>query len=824
MNKDEIKEIVKQMTLEEKASLASGKDFWQSKAVERLGIPSVYFSDGPNGLRKQEAAADHLGLNESVKSTCFPTSVTMASSWDTDVCYKVGEALGKEATALKVGMLLGPGTNIKRSPLCGRNFEYYSEDPYLAGKCAASMIRGIQENAASACVKHFAANNQETGRMYVDSVMDERTLREIYLTPFEIAVKEGKAKAVMSSYNRLNGVYANENEHLLCDILRGEWGFDGVVVTDWGGCNDRVDGYICGNEIEMPGNNGESDEEIVAAVKEGRLSEEILNKNVERFLTFVYDVQEKLAHTDKDNYDQAMHHAIAEDASRGAMVLLKNDGTLPINKEEKVCFIGDFAKNARYQGGGSSHVNPTRLENVIDNITPDDPITFTGYAKGFDQYGKKSKKLVKEAVELLKKSDKCVLFMGLDDVTESEGKDRENMKIPENQLELLAELKKTGKPIAVVLSCGAPVETDWDKDVNALMCVYLTGQAGAQAILDNLMGVTNPCGKLAETFPVKLEDNPSYNYYLKNEMTAEYREGIFVGYRYYDKAGVQPKYPFGHGLSYTTFEYSDLQVTGSGISITLTNTGTRDGAEVVQMYVGTVNSKVFRPVKELKGFKKVYLKAGESKKVIIPFDEYTFRWYNVKTERWEVEDCKYTIYVASSSKDIRLTAEYTAINGIKAETDYSADTLAEYYEGNVKNVSDDAFEELIEREIPDGNVKFIKKKRIKVDRNTPVIHLKYAKGWTGRAFAGVIVFAEKFLRKIGKTATANVLKIGPYYMPVRGISRQSGGMLSIGQVDGLIIMFNGKFFKGLSKFFKEGKIKKNKAKERKKAEESKEGA
>ncbi len=813
MNAEEIKKLVSQMTLEEKASLASGKDFWQSKAVERLGIPSIYFSDGPHGLRKQEAAADHLGLNESVKSTCFPTAITMASAWDENLYYTVGQALGKEATALDVGVLLGPGTNIKRSPLCGRNFEYYSEDPYLSGKCAAGLIKGIQEYAASACVKHFACNNQETGRMYTDSVMDERTLREIYLTPFEIAVKEGNVHTIMSSYNKLNGIYANENPHLLCDILRDEWGYDGVVLTDWGGCNDRVAGYKCGNEIEMPTTGGESDAEIVAAVKEGRLDESVLDANCERFLKLVFSVQDVLSKSDK-SCDKAEHHVFAQKASEGSMVLLKNDGALPLNKTEKVCFIGDFAKKARYQGGGSSCVNPTKLENVVDNIDESDPINFIGYARGFDQYGKRSKKLVKEAVELAEKSEKIVLFLGLDDVTESEGKDREDMKLPANQLELLQELKALGKPIVIVLSCGSPVETDWDKDANALLCVYLTGQAGAQAILDNLMGVTNPSGKLVETFPHKLEDTPAYNYYLKKEMTAEYREGIYVGYRYYDKAGVEPKYPFGYGLSYTSFKYSDLNVSSEGVSFTIENVGDRDGAEIAQLYIGAKDSKVFRPVKELKGFKKVFIKAGESVNVQIPFDEYTFRWFNVKTNKWEIEDCEYSVLIGASSRDIRLEGAIRPEGGIAADTDYDENVLAAYYSGQVANVDDAAFEAILGREIPDGDLKFIndKKTRIEVDYNTAVIQLRYAKGWTGRAFAWGISFGEKFLRAIGKRSLANVLKIGPYYMPVRGLSRLTGGMITMAQLDGLITMFNGHFFKGLGQFFKGGK--KNKAEEK----------
>ncbi len=817
MTTEEIKNLVAQMTLEEKASLASGKDFWQSKGIERLGIPSIYFADGPHGLRKQEADADHLGLNESVKSTCFPTAVTLASAWDEDLYRSVGEALGKEAAALSVGVLLGPGTNIKRSPLCGRNFEYFSEDPYLAGKCASGMIRGVQQYTASACVKHFAVNSQETGRMYVDAVLDERTLREIYLTPFEMAVKEGGVKTVMSSYNKINGTYANENAHLLVDILRKEWGFDGVALTDWGGCNDRVAGYLCGNEIEMPGNNGETDEEIIAAVKEGRLSEEVLNANVESFLRLVFAVEEKLAN--KVECDKQGHHVLAEQASKGASVLLKNDGALPIQPQEKVCFIGDFVKRARYQGGGSSCVNPTKLETVLDNIDSSDPLQFVGYAKGFDQYGKSSKKLIKQAVKLLEESDKGVLFLGLDDVTESEGKDRENMRLPENQLRLLAALQKTGKPIVVVLSCGSPVETEWDEGVNALLCVYLTGQAGAQAIIDTLTGRANPCGKLAETFPKTLADTPVNNVYLKKEMTAEHREGIFVGYRYYDKAGIQPKYPFGYGLSYTKFAYSNLEIMPTGVRFTLSNIGDADGAEVAQMYIGAKDSKVFRAVRELKGFKKVFLKAGESAIVDIPFDEYSFRWFNVKHNAWEIEDCDYTVEVGGSSRDLPLCGIFRPQGGVEVETDYDKELLSAYYTGKVAEVTDEEFTCLLGRELPSGDLPFIKKKRIVVDYNTSVYQLRYARGWTGRIFAWGISFAEKFLRKIGKRKLANVLKIGPYYMPVRGLSRLTGGMMSMGQLDGLIIMFNGKFFKGFGKFLKEGRIKKKKNKAKKVAKE-----
>ncbi len=827
MTKEQIKQIVSQLTLEEKAALSSGKNFWQSVDIERLGIPNIFFSDGPNGLRKQSIdAADNLGLNESRKSTCFPTSVTTASSWDESMCENIGRALGREATALDVGVLLGPGTNIKRDPLCGRNFEYLSEDPYLAGKCVSGLIRGIQEFAASACVKHFALNNQETGRMYVDSVVDERAMREIYLTPFEMAVKQGDVHTIMSSYNRLNGEYTNENKHLLVDILRNEWGYEGVVLTDWGGDNDRVQAAMCGNEIEMPTSDGYSINAIIEAVNAGVLDMATLDANTERLLTLAFKTKEVLDNGDK-TYDVEQNHNFAYEAAKGSMVLLKNDGALPLNPTEKVCFIGDFAKKARYQGGGSACVNPTKLDNVIDVIGPEDPINFIGYAQGFDQYGKKSKKLVKEAIALAQQAEKIVFFIGLDDVTESEGKDRDDMKIPTNQLELLAELKKLGKPIVCVLSCGSPVETDWDEDINALLCVYLTGQAGAQAILDNLMGKVNPSGKLAETFPVRYEDTPAANYYLKNEMTAEYRESVFVGYRYYEKAGVAPKYPFGFGLSYTTFAYSDLQVNENGVTFTLTNTGAVDGAEVAQMYVGAVGSKVFRPVKELKGFTKVFLKAGESKQVEIPFDEYTFRYFNVKANEWQIEDCDYNVMVGSSSANMLLTASYKPEGGVSAEGVYDEAALANYFAGDIKNVPDDQFELLLGRPIPDPDLKFINKKktRIIVDYNTSVLQLRYAKGWTGRAFSWGVRFGEKLFRKMGNHKMANLLKIGPYYLPIRGMNRMSGGALDMNQVDGLVIMFNGKFFKGLGHFLKatsqRGKAKKAAAKAAKAAEEAK---
>ncbi len=800
MNDWEIEKIVSQLTLEEKASLSSGKDFWQSQEIARLNIPSVYFADGPHGLRKQEAEADHLGLNESVKSTCFPTAVTLASTWNLPLIERVGEALGKEARALNVGVLLGPGVNVKRSPLCGRNFEYFSEDCYLSGKCGSSLVRGIQNYAPAACVKHYACNNQETARMYVDAIVDERTLREIYLTPFEMTVKEGGARTVMSAYNKVNGVYANENPHLMVEILRDEWGFDGVVVTDWGGCNSRVEGAKCYNEIEMPTTGGESNAELVAAAQSGELSESVLDKNCTRLLKLAFSAQEQLK--GRHTYDKRAHHRLAREAAAEGAVLLKNDGALPLKRGERVCVIGDFAQFPREQGGGSSHVNPTRLESVLDCLEGEKYCKFTGFERGFHRYGRRSKRLIKRAVKLLDSAEKAIVFLGLDDVTESEGMDRADLRLPQNQIELLCALKKANKPLVVVLSCGSPVETDWDVNANALLLCYLTGQAGGSTILDCLTGRVNPSGKLAETFPVKLSDTPAYRYYCKHELTAEYREALFVGYRHYDGAGLPVKYPFGFGLSYTQFDYSNLTVTNGGVEFSLKNAGRYAGAEVVQLYVGAKNSRIFRAKRELKGFQKVFLNVGEEVRVHIPFDEYTFRFYNVKNNRWEVEDCEYELSVASSSRDIRLVANYRPANGMKADTDYDREILEPYYLGRADSVRKDTFEALLGRKVPSGEIPFDEKNRITVGYNTPIHLLKYARGWTGRAFAGSISFTERWLRRLGKRKMANVLRIGPYDMPVRGLSRLTGGAFTMRQLDGLIAMFNGSFFHGLKMVIK----------------------
>lgn len=811
-------DLISKMTLEEKASLMSGKDFWQTMDVERLGIPNMFLADGPHGIRKQMAAADHLGLNESYKSTCFPTAVTMANSWNDELGEAMAQCLGREALMQKVNVLLGPGTNMKRSPLCGRNFEYFSEDPYLAGRMASAYVRGIQSNGIASCIKHYAANNQEESRMTMDSVLDERTLREIYLPAFEMAVKQGGVKVVMSSYNRINGEYANESIHLMREILRDNFGFDGVVVTDWGGSNDRVEGLKAGNELEMPTTGGETNQEIVDAVKEGKIQESLLDECVDRLLDLVFTTNETLQNNSPER-DIEAHHEIAVRAAEEAIVLLKNDnGALPLKEGASVAVIGDFAENPRYQGAGSSVVNPTKLDNTLALLS-EYPVQSVGFEKGFDRYGKKKKGLVKKAVRLAEKADTVLVYLGLDEVTESEGMDRKNMRIPENQRALLAALKKTGKTIVTVLSCGSAVEVDFDADTDALLYAALSGQGGARAVLNVLTGKVNPSGKLSETYPLRYEDTPSASHFPGLEATVEYREGLFIGYRYYDTVNAPVKYPFGYGLSYTKFEYSDMKADDKGVTFTLKNVGGVAGKEVAQMYVSAVNGEVFRPKKELKGFKKVYLEPGEEKQVHIPFDEYTFRYFNVDTNKWEVEGCDYNIIVGASVADEKLSAKIS-VQGTDAKCPYDAAKLPSYYSGKAADVSDAEFETLLGRPIPDPRLKFYKKKRIVVDYNTTVKNLRYSRGWAGRFFAWGIRFGIKFLRGIGQRMTSNVLIMGVFYQPMRGLSRMTGGAISFPQLDGMIMMFNGHFFKGVHKFFKEGRKRKKAAKLAKKAQKA----
>ena len=797
------KNIIAKMSIDEKAALMSGKDFWTTVNIDHLGIPSIFLSDGPHGLRKQALSTDHLGLNVGIPSTCFPTSATVANSWDPTLGEEMAKYLGKEAVALKVHVLLGPGTNIKRNPLCGRNFEYFSEDPLLAGKMSAAYIRGIQSNGISACLKHFAANNQEFRRMAINSIIDERTLREIYLKPFEIGIKEGNLKALMSSYNMVNGFYTNENIHLMKDILRDEWGFEGVVVTDWGGSNDHIKGLIAGNSLEMPSNSFQTSKEILEAIKNKDIDEAVLDENVDRLLTLIFDTDKAIVNNDI-SFDVENHHLFAQRVAEESMVLLKNENDLlPLNKIDKIAVIGDFAQKPRYQGAGSSIVNPTKLDNTVSVINEYE-INYVGFEPGYKRYGKKSNKLINRALKLAKKADVILLYLGLDEFSEVEGMDRKNMKIPANQLELFNRLNNLNKKIVIVLSCGSAIEMDFADSANAILHTYLSGQAGAKAVLNVLTGRVNPNGKLSETIPYKYEDTPNSKIFPGKELTAEYREGLFVGYRYYDSVNIKPRYPFGYGMSYTNFDYSDLKASKDEACFKITNTGKVGGKEIAQVYVRAINSKVYRPNKELKGFIKLEIKVGETIEARVKLGEKAFEFFNPDTNKWEIEKLTYEVIVAASSQDERLK-ERIMIDGVDLEPRVNLAEIPSYKNGEIRDVDTKEFAKILNRDVPKSTFNFYKKHRLVIDYNTTVEQLRYSKRWIGRAFSAGVRFSIKFFKFIGKRESANILEMGVIHLPIRGLSRMSGGAINWGQLDGLIMMFNGNFFKGLSKFFKEKK-------------------
>ena len=780
-------DIIKQMTLEEKCYLFSGKDFWQTRSLERLGVPNMTLSDGPHGIRKQAGEGDQLGLNPSLPATCYPTAATVANSWDPALGEEIGAHLGAEAASQGVGVVLGPGLNVKRSPFCGRNFEYFSEDPYLAGKMAASYIRGIQKNGVSACPKHFAANSQELRRMASDSVMDERTLREIYLTGFEIAVKEGHAKSIMSSYNRINGTYANENGHLLQEILRDEWGFDGFVVSDWGGSNDHVEGVRAGSHLEMPTTGGDSDPELIDAVKAGRLSEELLDRRVDELLDVILSVTRAVKPLEGKPFDIDAHHAMAARASEQSIVLLKNEGNiLPLKKGVKVAVIGEFAQKARYQGAGSSVVNPTKLDNAMDVIKNFD-LDVVGFEPGYPRSGKGDPAMRAQAVELAKKADVVLLYIGLDEISEAEGLDRSHMKLAQSQVDLIEAVSAANPNVVAVMSAGSAVEMPWLPKVKALVHGYLCGQAGAASVLKAIVGQVNPSGKLAESYPVRYEDVSSAPYFPAKERTAEYREGLFVGYRYFQSANVPVLFPFGFGLSYTSFEYSDLTVTDKEATFTLKNTGSMDGAEVAQLYVSKPDGEVFRPARELKGFAKVFLKAGESKKVTIPLDDKAFRYFNVDTNKFEVEGGEYQILIGASCADIKLSGA-VSVQGTGAKSPYNKEKFAKYFSGDIKSISDAEFEALLGRPIPDGHWSGT------LEMNDALCQMYYAK-------SGLARFAYKILtnliNKSIEKGEPNLNLLFNYNMPFRAIAKMTGGICTMEMAEGILTIVNGHFFKGL---------------------------
>lgn len=670
----DVEKVLEEMTLEEKAQMCSGRDFWHTQNVDRLGVPSVMMCDGPNGLRKQLGEGDHLGINESIETVCYPTASAFAASFDTELLKELGKELGDECQAEHVGMLLGPGVNMKRSPLCGRNFEYFSEDPYLAGKLAASYIQGLQETGTAACVKHFAGNNQETRRLSGSSQIDERTFHEIYLPAFERAVKEGKVRSVMCAYNAVNDVFCAENKKLIKETLRERWGFDGFVVTDWGAVKDRVKGLEAGVDLEMPGSTTGKTKKIMEAVENGSLDVAVLDEAVRNVLRFVRDSVEN----QKENaeFDRAAAHKRSAEFAKECAVLLKNEGVLPIPKNKKAAFIGEFAAVPRYQGAGSSHINvkdPTGAADCTDGLQ-------VTYARGYDSQSEAvDGALLKEAADIAKEAEYAVVFAGLPEAFETEGCDRECLSIPENQNALIHAVAKVQKNTVVVLHGGSVMELPWADEVAAILCMHLGGDGVGSAAVELLFGDANPSGKLAETWPLKLEDNPSYLNFPGEKGKVEYHEGIYIGYRYYDKKKMKVQFPFGHGLSYTTFAYSDLKLSHEKltnhdcltVSCKVKNTGDRIGKEAVQLYVGVKESAVRRAIRELKGFKKVTLMPGEEKEVEFTLEPGTFAYYEPKIHDWFTESGTVEISIGASSRDIRLSKQVPMVSDMELPVSFT---------------------------------------------------------------------------------------------------------------------------------------------------------
>lgn len=791
----DIEKVLSELTLEEKAGLCSGGDFWHTKGVKRLGIPPLMLTDGPHGLRKQIGSADNLGIGCSVPSTCFPAACCTANSWDPGLLRGMGEALGEEARSERVSALLGPGLNIKRSPLCGRNFEYFSEDPCLAGKLAAGLVEGIQSRGVGACLKHFAANSQEKGRLISDSVIDERALREIYLAGFETAVRESRPWTVMCSYNQVNGVYASENRKLLTQILREEWGSDGLVVTDWGAANDRVAGLAAGEDLEMPYSGGDNDAKIVAAVRSGKLTEEQLDRAVRRVLELIERSLPALR--DRRGYSPHEHHKLARRIAAESMVLLRNGGALPLKRDRSLALIGAFARKPRYQGAGSSMIAPILLDTVYDMLQAE-KIEFT-YAEGYRlDSAAPDEKLTEEAVRAALNAEQTVVLAGLPDGYESEGFDRAGLGLPECQNRLIERLAEVcGSRLTVVLQGGSPMAFGWGGKVNAILCAYLSGQAGGGAAVDVLYGKVNPSGKLAETWPERAEDTPCFPYYCKGSpREAQYRESLFVGYRYYDKAGVRTMYPFGHGLSYTSFEYSDLRVIpaepadGGTVraSVRVRNTGDRAGAETVQLYVRAAGSALIRPDKELRDFKKVFLEPGGETDVTFELGKRAFSYYSVKLGDWNIEEGTYEILVGASSADIRLRGSV----GVKsdhpgtAEADLRESAPAYYSVGGGvwrEGIPKEQFEALYGGALPERRGdRFDINSSLGEIKDTPAGGQLLAQiASAGQQMAGGMA-DDPGLRKMMEAMLMD--------MPLRSLAMMSGGRMSLSMVEGIAAALN----------------------------------
>lgn len=794
--------LVESMKLSEKASLCSGKDFWTTKRIAHLMIPSIFLADGPHGLRKQKGKSDNAGLNESISATCFPTTATTACSWDRELMFEIGQALGEECQQEGVSVLLGPGANIKRSPLCGRNFEYYSEDPYLTGELAASYIEGVQSKGIGTSLKHFAANNQEQSRMTIDAIVDERALREIYLTGMEIAIKKSRPWTVMGAYNRLNGTFCCESKTILTDILRNEWGFEGVVVTDWGACNDRVLGIKAGLDLEMPSSRGVNDKKIISAVKKGKLDIKSLDESVVRLVHMIMRAKENKLYRYK--YDAGRHHQIARKAASQSIVLLKNtNDILPLKDNCRITVIGEFAKTPRYQGAGSSLINPIQLENVYDELN-NRRIDFT-YTRGYDiNEGTTNMDLIDEACYMARDADVVIIMAGLPENYESEGFDRPHMRLPDSHNDLINSISDINRNVVVVLNGGAPIEMPWIEKIQGLIHAYLGGQAGASALLDVLFGIVNPSGKLTESYPLRLEDNPSDAYFSVNAQRAEYRESIYVGYRYYISAKKDVLFPFGFGLSFTDFEYKDMIIHQKrfkedetiDVSVTVKNVGDRPGSEIVQLYVRDISSTPFRPDRELKGFEKIYLNPGEEKELTFEMNRRSFAYFNTSINDWHVEEGDFEILIGASSVDIRLRetvyVESRNKDVIIPDLRHSLPVYHDIHKSNFY-VEEHEFAALYGKNLPEYPPKGAKPYSLNSS-------LEDIQGTMIGKLIGCMLkrgLKKHIAIKDESDPSYRMMWHFVYESPLRTIAMMGGDMVSIEMIEGVLKISNGKVFSGL---------------------------
>lgn len=793
-------DIIRELTLYEKVSLCTGKDFWHMNGVERLGLPEICLTDGPHGLRKKDESKKGSSLDNSVATTCFPTAVTTACSWDPQLLYKMGEALGEECLQEKVSVILGPGVNMKRSPLCGRNFEYFSEDPLLAGEMAAALINGVQSKGIGTSLKHFAANNQEARRMKINTVADERTLREIYLTAFETAVKKSQPWTIMNAYNRLNGEYCSDSKWLQTDVLRDEWGFEGLVVTDWGAANDRVKGVQAGNDLEMPGSQYNTGK-LYDAVLNGKLDEKDLDTVVDRIIDLILKGKENLRDY---TYDKKAHNELAKEIAAASMVLLKNDDNiLPLKKDSGIALIGEMARAPRYQGAGSSNINPTKLTSAFDAFLEEgySPLYAAGYEKKNDN---PNYELIAEAVKTAQKADIAVVFIGLTENYESEGYDRDCLDIPLAHTELLDAVCAVNKNVVVVLSGGSPIIMPWLPKVKAVLNGYLAGQASGAAVAEILTGKVCPSGKLAETYPLSLLDTPCFENFPGAVRSVEYRESVYIGYRYYDSADKDVLFPFGYGLSYTDFKYSGLKLSKKKIkdtdtltvSFKIKNTGKTAGAEIAQIYVADKESTVFRPKKELKGFVKVYLESGEEKTVSVELSKRAFAYYNVNIGDWHVESGDFDILVGASSRDIRLEGKVNVESTVDAVVPDYRETAPAYYSVELKNIPDSQFEAILGHEIPKSTFG----ENEKLDLTCSLENAVNSK-WGKRINA--LIEKVMDLNFTAGGASSGMMKAMILQIPVRNFISMSGGVFTEEMADGLLMILNGESEgKGLGKILK----------------------